>query len=91
MHQSTKEKSYRCHLPELLWETCSSFTEVVDASSLEVFKVRLDEALSNLHMAGGLDYMIFKGSFQFKPSHDTNPAGQFLEIQSFTIYTDIWS
>jgi len=45
--------------------------EVVDASSLEVFKVRLDRALSNLIelkmsllMAGGLDQMTSKGPFQ---------------------------
>ena len=45
--------------------------EAVDAPSLEVFKVRLDGALSDLisqemslPMAGGLDWMIFEG-----PSH----------------------
>jgi len=41
--------------------------EVVDASSLEVFKARVDGALSNLvwgkvslPMAGGWNYMVFK-------------------------------
>ena len=45
--------------------------EVVDASSLETFKVRFDRALSNLIqlkmsllMAGGLDEMALKGPFQ---------------------------
>lgn len=44
--------------------------EVVDAPSLESFKVRLDKALNNLtqlqmslFVAGELDQMIFKGSF----------------------------
>jgi len=52
--------------------------EAVDAPSLEVFKVRLDGALSNLGwwkmslpMAGGLDWMIFAGPFQLKPFYDS--------------------
>ena len=47
--------------------------EVVDPPSLEAFKVRFDEALSNLIslkmsllIAGWLDYMSFKGPFQHK-------------------------
>ena len=51
--------------------------EVVDAPSLEMFKVRLDGALSNLiwlkmslFMAGGLDQMTFNGPFQRKPFCD---------------------
>ncbi|TRZ14759.1 hypothetical protein HGM15179_012361 [Zosterops borbonicus] len=51
--------------------------EVVDASSLEVFKVRLDEALSSLFewkmplsMPGILDLMIL-GSFQPKPFYNS--------------------
>ena len=53
-------------------------TEVVDASSLETFKVRLDRALSNmiwlemsLLTAGGLDQMTFKGPFQHKLFYDS--------------------
>jgi len=49
--------------------------EVVDAPSLETFKIRLDGALSNLIqlqmsllIAGGLDKMSFKGPFQPKLS-----------------------
>ena len=45
--------------------------EVVDAPSLGTFQVRLDRALSNLIwwkmsllMAGGLDWVTFKGPFQ---------------------------
>jgi len=52
--------------------------EVVDAPSLEMFKARLDGALSNLIQlkmslltAGGLDQMTFKGPFQPKPCHDS--------------------
>jgi len=52
--------------------------EVVDAPSLETFKARLDRALSNLIelkmsllMAGGLDWMAFKGRFQPKPFQDS--------------------
>jgi len=52
--------------------------EVVNTSSLEMLKVRLDRALSSLiycsnslPMAGGLDCMIFKVSFQHKPFHDS--------------------
>ena len=48
-------------------------TEVVDAPSLETFKVRLDGALSSLVWlkmslltAGGMDQMAFKGPFQPK-------------------------
>ena len=44
--------------------------EVVDAPSLQTFKVRLDGALSNLielwvflFIAGGLDQLTFKGPF----------------------------
>jgi len=54
--------------------------EVVDASSLEAFKARLDGALSNLMelkmsllIAGGLDYVTFKGPFQPKPFYDSFP------------------
>jgi len=52
--------------------------EVVDAPSLETFKVRLNEALSNmvqlkmsLIIAGGLDKMTLKGPFQPKPFYDS--------------------
>ncbi|KAJ7401134.1 hypothetical protein BTVI_98738 [Pitangus sulphuratus] len=52
--------------------------EVVDAPSLEVFKVRLDMTLSNLIQvslslpkADGLDKMTFKGLLQTKPFYDT--------------------
>jgi len=51
--------------------------EVGDAPFLETFKVRLDGALSNLIylkmsllIAGGLDWMTFKGPFQPKPFYD---------------------
>ena len=56
--------------------------EVVDAPSLETFKVRLDRALSNLvswkmslPTAGVLDQMIFKGPFQPKLLHDSMVKG----------------
>ena len=46
-------------------------TDVVDALSLETFKVRLDKALGNsdlavvsLFVGGELDYMAFKGPFR---------------------------
>ncbi len=52
--------------------------EAVDAPSLETFKARLDGALSNLIwlemsllLAGGLDWMGFKGPFQPKPFYDS--------------------
>ena len=52
--------------------------EVVDAPSLETFRVRLDRALSNLVWlkmslltAGGLDWMTFKGPFQPELSYDS--------------------
>ena len=52
--------------------------EAVDASSLEVFTVRLDGTFSNLiywkmslPMAGALDYMMFKGPFQPKPVYES--------------------
>ncbi|KAK4824381.1 hypothetical protein QYF61_014041, partial [Mycteria americana] len=52
--------------------------EVVDAPSLEVFKIRLDGALSNLSSGrcpcpwqGGLDRMIFEDPFQAKPFYDS--------------------
>jgi len=52
--------------------------EVVNAPSLETFKVRLDGALSNLLQlkvslltAGGLDKMTFKGPFQPKAFYDS--------------------
>ncbi|GAB0181899.1 hypothetical protein GRJ2_000655200 [Grus japonensis] len=52
--------------------------EVVDAPSLETFKVRLDGALSNLiylkmslFIAGGLDLVTFKGPCQPKPFYDS--------------------
>ena len=46
-------------------------SEVVDALSLEMLKVRLDGALSNLillsvFIAGELDQVTFKGPFQLK-------------------------
>ena len=47
--------------------------DVVDAPSLETFKVGLDQALGNLislcmclFIAGELDWMTFKGPFQLK-------------------------
>jgi len=50
----------------------------MDAPSLEVFKDRLDRALSNLvqwkvslTMAGVLDSMVLKGPFQHKPFYDS--------------------
>ena len=52
--------------------------EVIDGSSLETFKVRLDGALSNLIQskmspltAGGVGYMAFRGSFQLKLFYDS--------------------
>jgi len=52
--------------------------EVVDAPSLQTFKVRLDRALSNqielkmsLLTAGGLDRMTSKGPFQPKLLYDS--------------------
>jgi len=55
--------------------------EVVDAPSLEVFKVRLDRALIKLiqwkmflPMAGRLDQMNFKGPFQPKPFYNSNSS-----------------
>jgi len=51
--------------------------EVGDAPSLEMFKVRLDEALSNLielkmaFIAGGVDWMVFNGPFPPKPFYDS--------------------
>ena len=51
--------------------------EVVDALSLEIFKARLDGALSNLveremtlPIAGGLELDDLKGPFQPKPFYD---------------------
>lgn len=53
-------------------------TEVVYASSLETFKVNLDQALSNLiqmdvslFIAEVLDLMTFKGLFQVKRIYNT--------------------
>jgi len=55
--------------------------EVVEASSPETFKVRLDGALSNLVYlrmslltAGGLGYVAFKGPFQPKAFYDSKSA-----------------
>ncbi len=52
--------------------------EAVDAPSLETFKARLAEALSNLIwlemsllLAGGLDWMAFEGPFPPKPFYDS--------------------
>ena len=51
--------------------------EVVEAQFLEAFKIRLDQALSNLiqlqvflSTVGELDYMTFKGPFQQKRFYD---------------------
>ena len=53
-------------------------SEIVDASSLEAFKARLDVALSNLvkrevslPVAGWLELDDLKNSFQHKPFHDS--------------------
>ena len=52
--------------------------EVGDVPSLETFKARLDGALSNLiwlkmslPIAGGLDWMTFKGPFHPKAFYDS--------------------
>ena len=52
--------------------------EVMDAPSLETFKVRLDRALSNpiglyvsLFIAGQLVQMAFQGPFQMKQFYDS--------------------
>ena len=57
---------------------CRLPREVVNAPTLETFKVRLDGALSNLIQlkmslltAGGLDWMALKGPFQPKPYYDS--------------------
>ena len=67
-----KRKIYYC----IHWNRLPK--KLVDAPSLETFKVRLDGALSNLIqlkmsllMAGGLDYMAFRGPFQPKPFYDS--------------------
>lgn len=52
--------------------------EVVNDPFLEIFELRLDEALINifqwkvsLPMAGGLDKVAFKGLFQYKQIDDS--------------------
>ena len=52
--------------------------EVVDAPSLDTFKVRMEGHLSNLvelwmslFIAGELDKMTFKGTFQLKQFYDS--------------------
>jgi len=74
--------------------------EVVEAPSLETFKVRLDRVLGNLIQlkmslltAGGLESMAFKGPFQPKPACDSMLMGEVLPAvrpSCGSCRTDLW-
>lgn len=67
---------------EMVEWVVQSRTDGVDAQPLETFKVRLGGALSNLIelvsllIAGGLDWVTFKGPFQSSLFHDFQSGGE---------------